>query len=339
MSVSEYRPIEAPITLPDVGTLLPDSGMWSISHTSDARFRVGDGDVEAIVATGDKKVEFVAFASHTLAHVTSSLGYPAYYPVYPCRLQYPVKAVLMDLDGTSVHSEEFWIWIIEKTTASLLGDEDFRLEPADFPHVSGHSVSEHLSYCIRKYSPNSSIEDARKYYFQHTRQEMRKILEGRGKEGAFTPTPGLRPFLEALKARGIKTGLVTSGLHEKAWPEILDAFRTLGMGDPATFYDASITAGFQVGQDRPGTLGELSPKPHPWLYAETAVVGLGIPFSERQHVVGVEDSGAGICSIKLAGFAAIGIAGGNIDQSGARALCDHFCNGFDDILRIIDNQP
>ena len=30
----------------------------------------------------------------------------------------------------------------------------------------------------------------------------------------------------------------------------------------------------------PGTLGELSPKLHPWLYAETARVGLGISFKE-----------------------------------------------------------
>ena len=37
----------------------------------------------------------------------------------------------MDLDGTSVHSEPFWVWIIEQTTASLLGDPGFRLEESD----------------------------------------------------------------------------------------------------------------------------------------------------------------------------------------------------------------
>ena len=42
---------------------------------------------------------------------------------------------------------------------------------------------------------------------------------------------------------GIKLGLVTSGLYEKAYPEILDAFKTLNMGDPAEFYDTIITAG------------------------------------------------------------------------------------------------
>ncbi len=309
--------------------------MTPLAQTSGGRFVAGSDGVRAIRATGDGKVEFVEFAGHTLAHVVSGMGYPAYYPVHPTRIEKPVEAVLMDLDGTTVHSEEFWIWIIERTTASLLGDPSFRLEDADFPHVSGHSVSEHLQHCISKYAPTRTVEEARAFYFEHTRHEMREILEGRGREGAFTPSPGIREFLLALKAAGIKIGLVTSGLHEKAWPEILSAFRTLGMGDPAEFYDACITAGFPMRPGQPGTLGELSPKPHPWLYAETARVGLGIPFSRRHRVVGIEDSGAGICSIRLAGFAAIGIAGGNIDASGTRELCEHYCAGFEEILPLI----
>ncbi len=330
-----HTALDQTLSLPDLGRFEPGCGMFTLAQTSDGRFRVGGNGVSAILATGDKKVEFIGFASHSLALVNSSLGYPAYYPVHPVELKKPVKAVLMDLDGTSVRSESFWIWIIERTTASLLGDDGFRLSKDDEPHVSGHSVSEHLSYCLRTYCPQATLEDARKFYFEHTRREMAEILAGRGREGAFTPSPGLRPFLEELKARGIKVGLVTSGLYEKAWPEILDAFRVLDMGDPNDFYDASITAGFIVGQGKPGTLGELSPKPHPWLYAETATVGLGLPFAERHHVVGIEDSGAGVCSIRLAGFSSIGFGGGNIDESGTRALCDHYCDRFEEILPLL----
>ena len=107
------------------------------------------------------------------------------------------------------------------------------------------------------------------------------------------------------------------------------------MGDPKDFYDAIITAGFAIRKGEVGTLGELSPKPHPWLYAETCRVGLGIEFAERHSVVGIEDSGAGICSIRLAGFPAIGMAGGNIVESGARALCAHYCRNFEEVLSII----
>lgn len=53
------------------------------------------------------------------------------------------------------------------------------------------------------------------------------------------------------------------------------------MGDPRDFYDAIITAGFPLRKGEAGTLGELSPKPHPWLYAETARVGLGLSFEDR----------------------------------------------------------
>jgi beta-phosphoglucomutase-like phosphatase (HAD superfamily) len=329
-------PIQESMEVPGLGTIREGDGFIALPQTSDGAFRAGEGGVRSVTATGDRKVEFVAFARHSLAHVTSAMGYPAYYPLHPVRIEKPVEAVLMDLDGTSVRSEEFWIWIIEMTTASLLGDPHFELEEADLPFVSGHSVSEHLGYCIGKYCPGRSVEQARGYYFEHTRREMHEILQGRGRDGAFVPSPGLREFLLELKGMGVKIGLVTSGLHEKAWPEILSAFRTLGLGDPLGFYDAIITAGFPMQQGvSAGTLGELSPKPHPWLYAETARVGLGIPFERRHHVIGIEDSGAGVCSIRLAGFAAIGFGGGNIGQSGTRALCAHHCDTFEEILRVI----
>ena len=247
----------------------------------------------------------------------------------------PIRAVLMDLDGTSVKSESFWIWIIEQTTASLLNDMSFHLSEVDLPFVSGHSVSEHLQYCIDKYCPGASLERAREFYFEHTHREMHEIMEGRGKAGAFTPSEHLKEFLLALKAMGVKIGLVTSGLYEKAWPEIKSAFDTLGMGDPKDFYDCSISAGFPLRRGEVGTLGELSPKPHPWLYAEAATVGLGVPESDRCHVVGIEDSGAGVCSIRLAGFPVIGFAGGNIEKSGTKALCDRYCDGFDEVLAVI----
>lgn len=306
----------------------------ALQRTSDATFAAGERGVAAVRCTGDRKVEFVCFEDgRVLAHVTSTMGYPAYYPVHPVRSERPVRAVLMDLDGTTVRSEPFWIWIIERTTASLLGDPGFRLEAEDEPHVSGHSVSEHLQYCIRKYCPDRTVEEARRRYFRHTNHEMAELLAGRGRRGAFTPSPGIRDFLLELKGRGVRLGLVTSGLYEKAWPEIVDAFRTLGLGDPKDFYDAIITAGQAIRPGEPGTLGELSPKPHPWLYAEAARVGLGIPFEQRHTVVGVEDSGAGIVSILLAGFAPIGLAGGNILECGARTLCESYEEDFVSVLR------
>ncbi len=324
-----------PDIIPALGPRDALRGLLPLPATTDGRFRAGRDGVVSILATGDGKVEFVAFRDHTVAHVTSALGYPAYYPVHPVTPRRPVRAVLMDLDGTSVRSEGFWMEMIGRSIASLLRDPAFALEPADRPYVSGHSVSEHLRYCIDKYCPGASIEDARGFYFDHVHREMQAILEGRGRADAFVPAPGLKELLLRLKARGIRIALVTSGLYEKAYPEILAAFRTLGLGDPADFYDAIITAGFPLRRGEVGTLGELSPKPHPWLYAEAARVGLGIPFEEREAVLGIEDSGAGVCAIRLAGFPTVGLAGGNIEESGTRALCHYWCEDLDAVSDLV----
>jgi beta-phosphoglucomutase len=326
------------LRIPGLGDLSERSGLIPLTACSDGQFVVGTNGVVGITATGDRKVEFISFADHSLAYVRSAMGYAAYYPIHPVELQRPVKAVLMDLDGTTVRSEAFWIWIIEKTVAGLLDDPGFMLEEADLPFVSGHSVSEHLAYCLRRYRPDRSIERARLLYFAHARHELQEILQGRGRTGAFTPAPGIKDFLLELKAMHVRLGLVTSGLYEKAYPEILSAFDTLQMGDPCDFYDCIITAGYPLTKGEVGTLGELSPKPHPWLYAESCRVGLGIDFAERNSVVGIEDSGAGVCSIRLAGYPTIGIGGGNIIASGTRELCNYYCETFEDVLNVIKDR-
>lgn len=331
MTLSEW------INVPGIGRVGPESGMQALEVGGEGRFRVGLNGVRHILLPADRKVEFIAYADQTLAFVRSAIGCPAIYPLDEARIEKPVKAVLMDLDGTSVHSEHFWIWIIQLSIASLLGNPRFELEQADLPFVSGHSVSEHLQYCIDKYCPGRPLAEARRYYFEHTEREMQAIVDGHGRADAFTPAPHLKEFLLALKDRGIRIGLVTSGLYQKAWPEILSAFQTLKMGDPAKFYDAIITAGFQVGRGGPGTLGELSPKPHPWLYAETAAVGLGVGPKDRLHTIGIEDSGAGVVSIRLAGFACVGLTGGNIPASGTQALCHEYCDGLMQILDRVIN--
>ncbi len=325
-------------SLPGLGVIRDSDTFVSLDACSDGHFRAGRDGVREVLTPSDRRVEFIVFDDRTLAYVNSGLGYPAYYPVHPVALERPVRAVLMDLDGTTVRSEPFWVWMIEKATGSLLGDPSFRLDEADLPFVSGFSASEHLQYCIRKYCPDKALEDARRFYFEHTHREMREILEGRSRADAFVPARGVKEFLLALKRDGIRIGVVTSGLHEKAWPELVAAFRTMGLGDPRAFYDAIVTAGFPLRAGEAGTLGELSPKPHPWLYAEACRVGLGIPFSERHHVVGIEDSGAGVYAIRLAGFTTIGMAGGNIAGSGTRPLCQHYCDSFDEVLAIIRGE-
>lgn len=298
-------------------------------------FKVGKEGVRNILTPNDNKIDIIEFDDKKLCYVKSGMGYPALYPMHETHFEPKAEAILMDLDGTSVHSEEFWMWVIEQTTARLLGNRNFKREQEDEPFISGHSVSEHLKYMIDKYTKGASLEQAREYYFEIVNYEMDEILKGRGKQDAFTPAPHLKEFLTAVKNEGIKIGLVTSGLYEKAMPEIISAFKQLNMGDPTEFYDCIITAGQALKKGQTGTLGELEAKPHPWLYAETARVGLGIPFEKRHKVIGIEDSSAGVVSIKLAGFSCAGISGGNIEKSGVGELCDYRIDDLTDLLNII----
>lgn len=308
-----------------------------LKQTEDGSFLVGTDGVKRILTPKDQKAEFIIYQDKTICNVKSALGYPAMYKMPEVSYEGPAAALLMDLDGTSVKSESFWMWIIEQTMTKLMKNSKFTLASEDEPFVSGHSVSEHLQYCIDKYAPGKSLSDARTIYFATTEEQMNLILQGKGKKGAFTPAEGLKEFLYTVKEHNIKIGLVTSGLYTKAMPEIISAFDSLGMGNPVEFYDAIITAGQTFLPGQTGTIGELAPKPHPWLYAETAKVGLKIEECEKSRVLGFEDSSAGILSIRLAGFEAVGIRGGNIHKSGMDALCmaqyDNLCDALPLILQ------
>lgn len=321
-----------------IGTIYESDRMQRIEQCSDMHFSVGKYGVKDIWTTADRKVEFIIFENNCLAYVKSIYGHQAYYPVFPTNLEKPIKAVLMDLDGTTVKSELFWIDIIQKTIAKISEYNRFEFENSDIPYVSGHSVSEHLSYAIQKYCPEKCLSDAISIYYEITHEEMEKIKYGKGNINAFIPRKGIKDFLLELKSNNIKIALVTSGLYEKAYPEILSVFKMLGLGEPEKFYDCIITAGYPLKKGFVGTLGELSPKPHPWLYAEACSVGLGIDWKNRNSVIGVEDSGAGICSIKIAGYVPIGIKGGNIMESGTKCLCSYY-GDLEEILHdIINNE-
>ncbi len=298
-------------------------------------WRLGVDGVRRILTPLDRKTEWIAFDDKTLVYIKSAFGYPAIYKLSEVSFESPARAVLMDLDGTTVRSEEFWMRMIELTIAQLIKDRHFELEDADEPYISGHSVSEHLQYCIEKYCPDHSLEEARRIYYELTRHQMKEILAGRGPARFFVPSPHLKEFLIALKAYRIKIGLVTSGLYEKAWPEIMAAFRVMGLGDPLDYYDAIICAGFSCRRGQMGTLGEFTPKPHPWLYAEAAGTGLGLDWDSRNRIIGIEDSAAGIIAIRLAGFAGIGICGGNIAAGGARPFMYQECRDLMEILPLI----
>ena len=279
-----------------------------------------------------KGVEFFTWKDRPYCTI-NQCGIEATYPFEKPTTKFPVKAVLMDLDGTTVISEEFWIYLIEKTVKQLTSP-DFTLCEADTPFVSGFSTAEHLDYCIKKYNVQATLYEALETYHKTAKFELNEIMEGRGNAEAFKPRAGLKEFLYALKAKGIKIGLATSGLDYKAIPEIVSAFRVLDMGDPIEFYDAIITGGRRKGEGEYGTMGELAVKPHPWIYAELAN-GLGL---EKEECIVVEDSSAGLLSGRLAGMNVIGLNDGNLIQSGLHEECITMVDTLDEILDFVTTK-
>ena len=97
----------------------------------------------------------------------------------------------MDLDGTSVHSEPFWIWIIQMTVATLLGNPRFELEHVDQPFVAGHSVSSTCRTASTSTAPAGRWRRLAQLYFEHTHRELDALLAGNGRREAIQPAPGL----------------------------------------------------------------------------------------------------------------------------------------------------
>ncbi len=277
-------------------------------------------------------VEFNEKDGKMYASVVNS-GVLAHYEIKDIKFKAPCEAILMDLDGTTLTSEEFWVLIIEETMRELIGDNEFALCEEDIPFVSGFTTADHLTYCINKYAPDKELNDAIAIYHKTTEHELGLIMKGEGHVEAFTPAQGLKEFLLGVKERGIKIGLVTSGLDYKAIPEIVAVFKTLGMGNPLDFYDTIITGGRRKDVGDYGTLGEIVSKPHPWLYTETAYMGLKIKNPE--HVLGIEDSAAGAVALRIAGFPVIGLECGNIGNSGIDSICEMKVKRLTEILEII----
>lgn len=258
----------------------------------------------------------------------------AYYPLREARFVAPARAVLMDLDGTTAKSEEFWISVVEMTAREILRRPHLTFCEGDIPFVSGHTTLDHLSYCIRTYGQGEDVNRALALYHAITEREMKKSLSGE-RSAAFAPREGLKDFLLELKAKKVKIGLATSGLDYKAIPEIVSVFREIGLGDPLEFYDAVVTGGRRKDTGDWGTIGELAAKPHPWIYSELGAVGLKCPPEEFSHAVGIEDSAAGVMSLRLAGYPVIAFRDGNAAQSGVQNFCHAMADDFEGILKLL----
>ena len=181
-------------------------------------------------------------------------------------------AVLFDLDGTLLDSEDLW-WDAECRVVSSWGGTWTREDQA---HCLGGPLERVTTYMARETgSPHTP---------ERIGAELLAEMESLLRSGELQWRPGGLELLTECRAAGVPTALVSAS-HRRLLDAVADAVaHHPGMPDPA--FDTTV-AGDEVDQG----------KPHPEPYLEAAR-RLGVPIDD---CVVIEDSPTGVASGQASG--------------------------------------
>ena len=184
----------------------------------------------------------------------------------------PPAAVLFDLDGTLIDSEDLW-WEAECHVVRSRGGTWTRQDQA---HCLGGPLERVTAYMATSTGAQGTPEDLSVALLD----EMERLLRA----GDVVWRPGALELLIECRSAGIRTGLVSAS-HRRLLTAVADAVaHHPGMPDPA--FDVTV-AGDEVNQG----------KPHPEPYLEAAR-RLGLPI---ERCVVIEDSPTGVESGQASG--------------------------------------
>jgi HAD superfamily hydrolase (TIGR01509 family) len=184
-----------------------------------------------------------------------------------------IKAILFDMDGVLVDSEEF----ICQAAIAMFREKGLMVRPEDFIPFVGTGENRYIGGVAEKYNFTVDIQEVKKRTYAIYDTIVRNKLK---------PLPGVQEFIAACRKRGLKIAVATSA------DEIKMRINLREIGLPVETFDATVN-GLQVERK----------KPFPDIYLMAAEL-LGVP---RKNCLVVEDAPSGIKAARAAGMKCLAV--------------------------------
>ncbi|MDL2252899.1 HAD family phosphatase [Ruminococcaceae bacterium OttesenSCG-928-I18] len=211
------------------------------------------------------------------------------------------KAVLFDMDGVIVKSEEVFLGL----SCNYLCSKGVRTTPEEMKRYIGSNQRDVAADMVQRYQLPMTVEECRREVDAYSGNTY--LLDNIGL------IEGVVPFLRLLQGRGLAAALVSSSASRDLLT-VLNRFHLHGL----------------FGAVVPVDLVQ-NPKPAPDGYLRAAEL-LGVSPAE---CVVVEDSATGIRAGKNAGMLVVGFKGGGVEQDVSGA--DRQAGSFAELERKLDD--
>ncbi len=184
-----------------------------------------------------------------------------------------LKAVLFDMDGVLVDSEEF----ICKAAIEMFREKGLIVQPEDFIPFVGTGENRYIGGVAEKYNFSVDIEEVKKRTYEIYDTIVRNKLK---------PLPGVQEFIAACRKRGLKIAVATSA------DEVKMRINLREIGLPVETFDVTVN-GLQVERKKP--------------YLDIYLKAAGLLDVPPEGCLVVEDAPSGIKSAKAAGMKCLAV--------------------------------
>lgn len=184
-----------------------------------------------------------------------------------------LKAVLFDMDGVLVDSEEF----ICQAAVKMFREKGILVRPEDFIPFVGAGENRYLGGVAEKYNHSLDLEKDKVRTYEIYKEIVRNKLK---------PLDGVKDFIALCKQKKLKTAVVTSADDVKMNINLRE------IGIPADTFDVTVN-GVQIKRK----------KPFPDIYLKAAK----ILSTEPAECLVVEDAPNGIEAAKKAGMKCLAV--------------------------------